>query len=109
MTIEPMVIKVNSADSGYTRILGGPPQSVSMRSGKVALQPGETVGEHSTKFNEELIIVLEGEGQFLLEDNQFLEFNADTVLYCPPNTKHNVLNSGSTTLSYIYVVARADF
>jgi quercetin dioxygenase-like cupin family protein len=108
MALEAMVINVNSADNGYTRILGGPPQSVSMRSGKVILKPGESVGEHSTKSNEELIIILEGEGQFLLDDDQFLEFNADSVLYCPPNTKHNILNSGSTTLSYVYDVARAD-
>ena len=108
MTLEPMVVKVSSADSGYTRILGGAPQSVSMRSGKVVLQPGESVGEHSTKSNEELIIVIEGDGKFLLDDDQFLEFNADSVIYCPPNTRHNVLNSGSVTLRYIYVVARAD-
>lgn len=104
-----MVINVNSADTGYTRILGGPPQSVTMRSGKVILQPGESVGEHSTKSNEELIIILEGEGRFLLDNNEFLEFTADSVLYCPPNTQHNILNSGSTILSYIYVVARANF
>ena len=107
MTLTPIQIDATSDENSYTRLLGGPPQSVSMRSGKVVLQPGETVGEHSTKENEELIIILDGEGQFLYGDNHSLALNSNSVLYCPPMTDHNVLNSGKTPLTYIYVVAKA--
>ena len=69
MTLKPILIDAGSAENGYTRLLGGPPQSVSMRSGKIILQPGETVGRHSTDKKEELIIILEGEGQFLFGEN----------------------------------------
>jgi len=48
MTLKPILIDATSGENGYTRLLGGSPQSVPMRSGKVVLQPGETVGKHST-------------------------------------------------------------
>jgi mannose-6-phosphate isomerase-like protein (cupin superfamily) len=107
MTLKPILIDLTSGENGYTRLLGGPPQSVSMRSGKVVLQSGEAVGKHSTEEKEELIIILDGKGQFIFNNNHILEFNSNSVLYCPPMTEHNVLNTGSTPLRYIYVVAKA--
>jgi mannose-6-phosphate isomerase-like protein (cupin superfamily) len=29
------------------------------------------------------------------------------ALYCPPSTEHDVFNTGTTTLRYVYVVSRA--
>jgi mannose-6-phosphate isomerase-like protein (cupin superfamily) len=107
MTLIPIVIDSSSGENRYTRLLGGPPDSSSMRSGKVVLQPGESVGKHSTKSNEELIVILDGEGVFIFNDNHNLEFDNNTVLYCPPMTEHNIRNTGSTPLTYIYVVAKA--
>lgn len=107
MTLKPILIDASSTENGYTRLLGGPPQSVSIHSGKVVLQPGEAVGEHSTEGKEELIIILEGKGQFIFEGNTRIDFNTNSVLYCPPMTEHNVENTGSTPLHYIYVVAKA--
>ena len=107
MTLKPILIDATSGENGYTRLLSGPPQSVFMRSGKVVLQPGEAVGKHSTEGKEELIIILDGEGQFLLGDNQSLAFDSNSVLYCPPMTEHNILNTGETSLQYIYVVSKA--
>jgi mannose-6-phosphate isomerase-like protein (cupin superfamily) len=107
MTLKPILIDASSVENGYTRLLSGPPQSVSMRSGKIVLQPGESVGKHSTEKKEELIIILDGEGQFLFGDNQCLVFDSNSVLYCPPMTEHNILNTGSTPLQYIYVVSKA--
>ena len=106
MVPEPRVINVDQGEKAYCRILCGPPESVTMRSGKVVLQPGESVGKHSTKDFEEFIIILEGKGLFLLNEVRQLAFNADSVLYCPPNTQHNIKNTGSTPLCYIYVVAK---
>ena len=106
MVPEPKVINVDQGEKAYCRLLGGPPESVTMRSGQVVLQPGESVGKHSTECYEELVIILEGEGLFLLNEGKQLAFNADSVLYCPPNTQHNIKNTGSTPLRYIYVVAK---
>jgi hypothetical protein len=32
----------------------------------------------------------------------------DTALYCPPDTEHDVRNTGAGILRYVYVVADAD-
>ncbi len=101
------VIKADMQGKDYVRLLGGPPETFSLRSGAVALQPGKAVGKHSTEINEELIVVLEGEGALLLKEDQELPLKIGTVAYCPPNTEHDVKNTGSTVLRYIYVVAKA--
>jgi mannose-6-phosphate isomerase-like protein (cupin superfamily) len=88
------------------KLLGGPPESVLMRSGAVFLKPGQTVGKHNTEDNEELLIVLEGEGSLILSENRQQEMQVDTVQYIPPDTEHNVINTGSSILRYIYVTAK---
>ena len=103
---EPKVIKLDTEGKEYVRLLGGPPESVTMRSGAVTLQPGKTVGKHNTESYEELIIVLEGEGLIILSGGKQLDIKVGTLLYCPPDTEHDVKNTGSTTLTYIYVVAK---
>jgi len=67
MDPEPRVINVDQGEKAYCRLLGGPPESVTMRSGKVVLAPGESVGKHNTECYEELVIILEGEGLFFTE------------------------------------------
>ncbi len=104
---EAKVIKADLQGKDYLRLLGGPPETFSMRSGAVALQPGKTVGKHSTKAYEELVVVLEGEGALLLNEGQELPLKVGAVAYCPPDTEHDVKNTGSTVLRYIYVVAEA--
>ena len=104
---EAKVIQVDMQGKDYVRLLGGPPETFSLRSGAVALQPNKTIGKHSTKSNEELIVVLEGEGVLLLNEDRELPLKTDTVAYCPPNTEHDVKNTGCTLLRYIYVVAKA--
>ena len=86
------------------RILGLS-QTVGMRSGLVALAPGDDVGAHSTENNEELLIILDGKGRLEIESSG-IEVSANETVYIPPNTRHNVLNTGSTPLRYIYVVTQ---
>ena len=109
MKPEPKVIDVGTGAQEYVRLLGGPPESVTMRSGAVTLQSGKSVGSHTTENNEELLIILEGSGAFILKDGKQLEMNINTVLYCPPFTEHDVINTGATPLRYIYVVAKTDW
>ncbi len=108
MKPEPKIIKIEPRGQEYIRLLGGPPESVSMRSGAVSLQPGRNVGKHNTESNEELLIVLEGEGFLLHGKDKQLDMVAGNVLYCPPETEHDVRNTGAGILRYIYVTARVD-
>jgi len=89
----------------YQRILEGPPQSHGMRSGRVYLEPGESCGQHSTKQHEELLVFLAGQGQLLIEGRRPAAAGAGRVCYIPPETLHDVRNTGSEPLEYIYCVA----
>jgi quercetin dioxygenase-like cupin family protein len=100
------VIKADMQGKDYVRLLGGPPETCLMRAGAVALRPGMTVGKHSTGAHEESIIVLEGEGTLLLNEDRELPLEVGTLAYCPPDTEHDVKNTGTTELRYIYVVAK---
>ena len=99
------VIPLESSGKDYIPVLSGPPESVSMKSGLVALAPGKSVGQHSTEHNEELLVVLEGQGEMTFKDGSKLPVRANSALYCPPETEHNVTNTGGGILRYVYVVA----
>jgi mannose-6-phosphate isomerase-like protein (cupin superfamily) len=78
-----------------------------MKSGLVVLPPGKSVGKHSTEDNEELLIVFQGQGEMTFKDGSKLPVKANSALYCPPRTEHNVTNTGTGMLRYVYVVANA--
>ena len=91
----------------YQRILEGTPQTRGMRSGRVHLPPGQACGQHSTKNHEELLVFLTGQGELLVGDGDRLVVGAGKVAYIPPETLHDVRNTGSEPLAYIYCVAPA--
>jgi len=89
----------------YQKLLGGRPQTRGMRSGRVYLQPGESIGEHSTGQHEEVIVFLSGRGLALVGDNDTFEIGKGKIAYIPPHTTHNMKNTGDEPLIYIYCVA----
>jgi mannose-6-phosphate isomerase-like protein (cupin superfamily) len=91
----------------YQRLLAGAPQTHGMRSGRVFLAVGESCGLHSTKDNEELLVFLAGEGQLWVGGEETSKVGNGKICYIPPNTEHNVKNTGSEPLVYIYCVAPA--
>ncbi|MDX9856467.1 MAG: cupin domain-containing protein [candidate division Zixibacteria bacterium] len=89
----------------YVRLIK-PDDSVRFHSGYVTLQPGESVGEHSTQGNEEIIVVLQGEGEARAESIPSpLSFRAPAIVYMPPHTIHNMTNTGAEPLRYVFTVA----
>ncbi len=105
---KPKVISLDLGAKEYMRVLGGPPETVTMHSGLVVLEPEKSVGTHNTENYEEVLVVLEGEGKMVITGGSTLNFKAGTVLYCPPRTEHNVFNAGSGPLRYLYIVANAE-
>jgi quercetin dioxygenase-like cupin family protein len=73
----------------------------------MVLAPLKSVGRHSTKANEEAIVVLAGTGEMRILGGTTLHLRPYCVAYCPPNTEHDVMNIGTDTLRYVYIVARA--
>ena len=102
----PKVVKLEAGGKDYLPVLTGVPETGGMRSGLVVLAPGKAVGRHSTEGNEEILVVLEGAGEFRL-DKETLPLVAGTALYCPPRRAHDVVNTGTGTLRYVYIVAKA--
>jgi quercetin dioxygenase-like cupin family protein len=105
---QPKLISLDLATTEYVRILGGPPETVTMHSGFVVLAPGKSVGRHSTKNYEEALVVLEGEGNMMIVGGPTLGLKAGSVAYCPPRTEHDVVCTGSGKLKYVYIVANAE-
>jgi len=100
-------VHLDSQGQEYVRILSGPPESVTMRSGLVVLAPGQSVGEHNTENFEELIIVLQGEALAQIKGQKAIGIREGIAVYIPPKTDHNIQNMGDSILRYIYVVAKA--
>ncbi len=99
----PLVLDMGKA--AYQPLLTGRPQTHGMRCGAVALKPGSECGEHSTKAHEETLVFLRGTGSVRLGGHEPLEVGAGRIAYIPPHTAHNVVNTGTGPLCYIYVVA----
>ena len=88
-------------------LLKGTPQTTGMRSGFVRLEPGATVGWHTTGSNEEALVILRGQGEALIDGQRKHTLVAPAFAYIPPATRHNVANTGKELLEYVYVVAPA--
>ncbi len=101
----PKVVELDSGGKDYLQVLAGPPESVTMKSGLEVLAPNQSVGKHSTGQHEELLVVLEGRGEMSFKDGSKLEVKANHAIYCPPETEHNVTNTGRSVLRYVYVVS----
>jgi len=101
----PFVTLLPESDSKYFPILKDG-KSIKLHSGHVILQPGESVGEHSTEDYEELVIALSGNGEIEADGLGRAKFGEGQVAYNPPNTKHNVINTGNQPFRYIYVVTK---
>jgi len=97
------VIEISATDE-YQPLLNGTPATCGMRSGRVYLKPGQACGLHSTENHEEQLVFLAGQGTADIA-GQSLAVGAGRICYIPPHTQHNIHNTGSEPLVYIYCVA----
>ena len=93
-----------TAGEEYQLLLDGPPQTFGIRCGRVVLKPGEAAGEHTTGQYEEVLVILEGEGELWLKDFPSLAVEKGYLLYVPPQAVHDVRNTGTVELRYLYIV-----
>lgn len=103
----PHIIQLDRAAMEPTDVFKGPPETHTMRSGYMVLAPTKSVGKHSTRMNEEAVLVLAGSGEMRISGGPTLKLKPYCVAYCPPLTEHDVVNTGTDTLRYIWLVARA--
>jgi mannose-6-phosphate isomerase-like protein (cupin superfamily) len=101
------LVQINPLATESVPLLSGPPETVTMRSGSIVLLPSKNVGKHSTGDNEEVLVVFSGSGEMRMANGTILSLKPYVVAYCPPDTEHDVFNTGSEPLRYVYLVARA--
>jgi mannose-6-phosphate isomerase-like protein (cupin superfamily) len=76
------------------------------RAGLVTLGAGDSVGIHNTNSHEEVITVLHGTGEMEIKGNKNIPIEQGMIAYVPPFTEHNVRNTGSSELKYIFLVTK---
>lgn len=106
MKPEPFAVELNDTNQ-FQRLLDKETQSCRMKAGRVYLQPGQNCGQHSTKENEEMLIFLNGKGLAVIGGAEPFEIGLGKAAYIPPETLHDIKNTGDEPLIYVYCVAPA--
>ncbi len=104
--LQPLVIPLQCAGKDC-RLLTGVPQTAGMRSGYVRLLTGTPVGWPTPGIHDESLVILQGQGDALIEGRANRSFTAPAVVYIPPATRHNIKNTGTLPLQYVYFVVPA--
>ncbi len=90
----------------YQRLLNEGLGTSGLKSGHVILRPGEDIGRHTTGEREEIIIIIKGNGEAEVNRRNVLKIKANSILYIPPRTCHDIKNTGMEDLEYIFVTSK---
>jgi len=101
------VLSFNPDSSNYQSIFDGEKDTVVFYSGVVTLFPNQSVETHNTGIYEEMIVILEGEGKLLISDKNSYDLKYGKIAFCPPFTEHNVINTGTKKMKYIYIATKS--
>lgn len=105
---EVKVVSLDPGDSSYFWLLKGDPDTKSLRSGLVTLAPGKSIGAYNSGTNEEMLVPLEGQGEIRFPDHSPVAIKPGLIAYAPAHTEHDVANTGSTRLRYIFITAKVE-
>ena len=107
MAKEVLIVDIDDSPE-YQRLLEFPGQTHGLKASKVHLAGGKSVGQHTTGKNEEILIFLSGRGRCLIGSEQkAFEVSAGRIAYIPPDTIHDIENTGCEPLIYIFAVTSA--
>ena len=67
-------------------------------------EPGSMVPEHIHETEEEVMLFLEGQGKFITADQE-IELKPGICVYNPPGARHQIVNTGTTKLKFVWVYA----
>ena len=96
-------------DWGTVQILSEPPVTGARRHsfGTVELAVGKGHERHNHPGAEEIIFVLSGEGEQMIDDQPPVKVRAGACIYIPDDVYHSTTNTGSEPLRLIIVYAPA--
>ncbi|MFA5199788.1 MAG: cupin domain-containing protein [Candidatus Omnitrophota bacterium] len=89
----------------FLRLFGDSGKPKGMVSGLVSLKPKESIGCHNTLGKEEALIILKGLAQVSYGEKSTIKVKAQSFVYIPPETDHDVRNIGKSILCYVYLTA----
>ncbi|MFC1624385.1 cupin domain-containing protein [Candidatus Omnitrophota bacterium] len=92
----------------YQRLFSKDSGSFGIKSGHVILKPGENIGEHTTGEREEMVVILKGKGEARIAKENILKIKGNSALHIPPETPHDIKNTGRGTLEYIFITSRTE-
>lgn len=101
-------VPLDPGDQSYFLLLKGPPETKSFRSGLVTLAPGKSIGVHNSGTNEEMLVPLAGQGELRFSSHPPVLIKPGLITYAPAHTEHDVINTGSAPLRYIFITAKAE-
>jgi mannose-6-phosphate isomerase-like protein (cupin superfamily) len=96
------VLKLDSSGK-YQRLFSKDSGASCIKSGHVRLQAGEAVGDHSTEQREEMLVILKGMGEAVIDGTNIVKIDDNSVVYIPPCTRHDIRNTGKDILEYIFI------
>lgn len=72
----------------------------------MVLKPGEEIGEEIHENNDQFFRFESGQGQVLIDDNEYKVADGDAVIV-PAGARHNVINIGSSALKFYTIYSPA--
>lgn len=90
----------------FLRLFGDSGKPKGMAAGLVSLKPKESIGCHNTLGKEEALIILKGLAQVSYGKKSTIKARAQSFVYIPPETDHDVRNIGKSILRYVYLTVR---
>lgn len=103
--IDPRTLETHSFDWGIIKWLVTPHQTpdATFTVGEVVLLPGEAHARHNHPESEEVLYILSGEGQQMVNDNTPFVISAGDSLHIPAGIYHATVNTGWAPLRFIAI------
>jgi len=94
--VDPNAIPTQTFDWGAIKWFVTPelPQGAGITFGEVVLQPGRGHDRHNHPESEEILYVLSGEGQQMLDDRDAFQVKPGDTIYVPTGVFHSTRNTG---------------
>ncbi|MCC6313944.1 MAG: cupin domain-containing protein [Thermomicrobiales bacterium] len=94
--VDPNALPTKTFDWGAIKwyVSPGATPGAGMTFGEVMLLPGKGHDRHNHPASEEILYVLSGEGEQMMDDGEPFPVRAGDVLYVPTGVFHSTLNTG---------------
>lgn len=103
--VDPNEVPTNTFEWGAIKWFVAPSltEGAAMTLGEVVLLPGQGHDRHNHPESEEILYVLSGEGEQMLDDEEPFPVHAGDVIYVPTGVFHSTMNTGWAPLRLLAI------